>query len=84
MIALLTGQWRGIAAAAAVAALLGGIWWMRHDAYRDGVKAATDQFLAADRKGAEDARATAARVLRDLADVDDVDELLTRTDGLRD
>ena len=76
--------WLLFGALALVTAASSGIWWWGHQKYLSGVREATGQFLEADRKGADDARETAERVLRDLADVDDPDELLTRTRGLRD
>lgn len=72
-----------IGAAVAVAAL-GGLWFYGERREAAGVRQCVAEFAAADRKGAEDARTTAERVLRDLADVDDPDELLRNTGGLRD
>lgn len=52
--------------------------------YREGVKDTTAQFMEADRKGAENARDTAKKVLDGIGSGVDPDSLLNRTNGLRD
>ncbi len=70
--------------AGVIAVLVGWGVWHGIDRYRAGVAATTAEFMKADREGAEDARKTAERVLRDLGGVDDPDQLLDATGGLRD
>lgn len=69
---------------AAVLSGAGVVIWYGHTRYQDGARDAAAEFMRADQEGASDARKTAERVLRDLGGVDDPDELLRRTGGLRD
>jgi len=40
--------------------LAGGVWWLRHDAYRDGVEATDAKWVEAGRRLEEQARQAAA------------------------
>lgn len=73
-----------VLASGLIAAVLFVGWLYGRHQYRAGVTETTQQFIAADKEGAEDATQTAERVLRDLGGVDDPDGLLERTGGLRD
>lgn len=65
-------------------AVAAAVWLYGASQYHSGVRDTTSEFIEADREGAENVRTTAGRVLRDLGSVDDPDELLRSTGGLRD
>ncbi len=69
--------------AALALALVAALWGYGRYMHKQGVTDTTREFIEADRKGAEDAEETARRVLRDIGNVDDPDELLRSTGGLR-
>lgn len=77
-------QSRAARYAIGVVAIGSAIWGYGRHMHQQGVKDTTREFVEADRKGAEDAEETAKRVLRDIGNVDDPDELLRETGGLRD
>ena len=84
MIPFLLGNWKPIAIVGALlaAGVLGRLY-LDH-VYEAGVRDATQAFIEVDREGAENVRDTAEDVLRDLGSIDDPDELLRETGGLRD
>lgn len=82
----LLGINRWVALAIAAFALSGAVWWAI-DAIGDRREAKVrDQIEQKDQKGAENVRDTAEETLRELGglpDVDDIDDSLRATGGLR-
>lgn len=75
---------RGYLIGAAIAALVGSVWFYGSVRYSAGVRDTTAKFLQADQEGADDVRQTAREILDAIRSDGDLDELLTSTGGLRD
>ena len=73
----------GIGAGLVVAALA-GVWFWGQSRYKDGVQDTVTRYIEADKETANDIRETSENILRDLGGINDPDELLRRTGGLRD
>lgn len=72
-----------IIAACVVAIVAALVFGARHFQGKGRAQCAAE-FHEADKKGAENARETADRFLRDFGRIDDLDGLLRETNGLRD
>ncbi len=67
-----------------VAGVIASVWFYGRSQYKAGASDTVQAYVQADKEGSDDIHEVSEQILRDVVGIDDPDELLLRTGGLRD